>query len=84
MMPGRSLAGKTSGRWVAPQANHPGAILVHQLVEPIMAPVRKVIPPLGMIDLSPIVVFIAISLFDSLIVGALARAAGLPGMLVGF
>ena len=70
--------------WVAPQANHPGAILVHQLVEPIMAPVRKVIPPLGMIDLSPIVVFIAISLFDSLIVGALARAAGLPGMLVGF
>ena len=29
--------------WVAPQANHPGAILVHQLVEPIMAPVRKVI-----------------------------------------
>ncbi|MDV6318655.1 YggT family protein [Chromohalobacter sp. HP20-39] len=70
--------------WVAPQASHPGAILVHQLVEPIMAPVRKVIPPLGMIDLSPIVVFIAISLFDSLIVGALTRAAGLPGMLVGF
>ncbi|MCK0744551.1 YggT family protein [Chromohalobacter nigrandesensis] len=70
--------------WVAPQASHPGAILVHQLVEPIMAPVRKVIPPLGMIDLSPIVVFIAISLIDSLVVGALARAAGLPGMLVGF
>ncbi|MCK2043584.1 YggT family protein [Chromohalobacter sp. TMW 2.2308] len=70
--------------WVAPQASHPGAILVHQLVEPIMAPVRKVIPPLGMIDLSPIVVFIAINLVDSLVVGALARAAGLPGMLVGF
>ncbi|WP_280539634.1 YggT family protein [Chromohalobacter sp. 11-W] len=70
--------------WVAPQASHPGAILVQQLVEPIMAPVRKVIPPLGMIDLSPIVVFIAINLVDSLVVGALARAAGLPGMLVGF
>lgn len=70
--------------WVAPQASHPGAILIHQLVEPIMAPVRKVIPPLGMIDLSPIVVFIAINLVDSLVVGALARAAGLPGMLVGF
>ncbi|GAB3341341.1 YggT family protein [Chromohalobacter beijerinckii] len=70
--------------WVAPQASHPGAILVNQLVEPIMAPVRKVIPPLGMIDLSPIVVFIAINLVDSLVVGALARAAGLPGMLVGF
>ncbi|WP_168016330.1 YggT family protein [Halomonas salinarum] len=69
--------------WVAPQASHPGALLVMQLVEPIMAPVRKVIPPLGMIDLSPIVVFIAISLLDSLIVGSLTRAAGVSGALVG-
>ncbi len=70
--------------WVAPRASHPGALLVMQIVEPIMAPVRRVIPPLGMIDLSPIVVFIAINLLDSLLVGALARAAGLPGALVGF
>ncbi|WP_110661651.1 YggT family protein [Salinicola socius] len=70
--------------WVAPQASHPGALLVMQIVEPIMAPVRRVIPPLGMIDLSPIVVFIAINLLDSVVVGSLARAAGLPGALVGF
>ncbi|QEA38584.1 YggT family protein [Pistricoccus aurantiacus] len=69
--------------WVAPQASHPGAILVMQLVEPIMAPVRRVIPPLGMIDLSPIVVFIVISLLDSLVVGSLTRAAGVSGALVG-
>lgn len=69
--------------WVAPNASHPGALLVMQLVEPIMAPVRKVIPPLGMIDLSPIVVFIAINLIDSLVVGALIRAAGISGALVG-
>ncbi|MFD2192001.1 YggT family protein [Pistricoccus aurantiacus] len=69
--------------WVAPQASHPGALLVMQLVEPIMAPVRRVIPPLGMIDLSPIVVFIAISLLDSLVVGSLTRAAGVSGALVG-
>ena len=54
-----------------------------QLVEPIMAPVRKVIPPLGMIDLSPIVVFIAINLVDGLVVGSLIRAAGISGALVG-
>ncbi|MGQ4878221.1 YggT family protein [Billgrantia sp. LNSP4103-1] len=69
--------------WVAPNASHPGALLVMQLVEPIMAPVRRVIPPLGMIDLSPIVVFIAISLIDGMVVGALARAAGIAGALVG-
>lgn len=69
--------------WVAPQASHPGALLVFQLVEPIMAPVRKVIPPLGMIDLSPIVVFIAINLIDGIVVGSLTRAAGISGALVG-
>ncbi|MGY4879233.1 YggT family protein [Vreelandella aquamarina] len=69
--------------WVAPNANHPGAMLVMQLVEPIMAPVRNVIPPLGMIDLSPIVVFIAINLLDGLVVGSLVRAAGISGALVG-
>lgn len=69
--------------WVAPNASHPGALLVMQLVEPIMAPVRRVIPPLGMIDLSPIVVFIAISLIDGMVVSALARSAGIAGALVG-
>ncbi|MDX5434080.1 MAG: YggT family protein [Halomonas sp.] len=69
--------------WVAPNASHPGALLIMQLVEPIMAPVRRVIPPLGMIDLSPIVVFIAISLIDGIVVGALTRAAGIAGALVG-
>ena len=54
-----------------------------QLVEPIMAPVRRVIPPLGMLDLSPIVVFIGINLIDGIVVGSLVRAAGISGMLVG-
>lgn len=69
--------------WVAPHASHPGALLVMQLVEPIMAPLRRVIPPLGMIDLSPIVAFVAISLIDGIVVGSLTRAAGISGALVG-
>ncbi|GEK48114.1 YggT family protein [Halomonas pacifica] len=69
--------------WVAPSASHPGALLVMQLVEPIMAPLRRVIPPLGMLDLSPIVAFIAISLIDGIVVGSLTRAAGISGALVG-
>ncbi|WP_136249109.1 YggT family protein [Halomonas borealis] len=69
--------------WVSPNASHPAAILVMQLVEPIMAPVRRVIPPLGMIDLSPIVVFIAINLIDGVVVGSLIRSAGTVGALVG-
>lgn len=70
--------------WVAPQSGHPAALLVMQLVQPIMAPVQRVIPPLGMIDLSPIVVFIAINLIDSLVIGRLIRASGALAVLVGF
>lgn len=70
--------------WVAPQAGHPAALLVMQLVRPIMAPVQRVIPPLGMIDLSPIVIFIAINLIDSIVVGRLIRASGALAALVGF
>ncbi|MGO2133021.1 MAG: YggT family protein [Halomonas sp.] len=70
--------------WVAPQSGHPAAMLVMQLVRPIMTPVQRVIPPLGMIDLSPIVVFIAINLIDSIVVGRLIRASGALAALVGF
>ena len=62
--------------WVAPQSGHPGALLVFQITEPVMAPVRRVIPSIGMIDLSPIVVFLLINVLDGFLVGALSRAAG--------
>lgn len=70
--------------WVAPQAGNPAALLVMQLVQPIMAPVQRVIPPLGMIDLSPIVVFLAINLIDGIVVGQLIAASGPLAVLVGF
>lgn len=53
--------------WVAPQANHPGAILVYQITEPLMQPIRRLIPSLGGLDLSPIFVFLAINLAQGLI-----------------
>ncbi|EGL82191.1 protein of unknown function YGGT [Caldalkalibacillus thermarum TA2.A1] len=34
--------------------------LLGKFVEPILAPFRKIIPPIGFIDISPIVAFIAL------------------------
>lgn len=34
--------------------------LLERLVEPYLAPFRRIIPPLGIIDLSPIVAFLAL------------------------
>lgn len=47
---------------------HPILRLVWQLTEPIMAPVRKVIPPMGGLDFSPIFLFIAIQLVQSILI----------------
>lgn len=43
------------------------------LTEPILRPLRAVIPPLGMLDLSPIVAYFLLRIVESLIVGALFR-----------
>lgn len=46
---------------------HPLLLLVWQLTEPVMAPVRKVIPPMGGLDFSPIFIFIAIQIVQNFI-----------------
>ena len=42
------------------------------LSEPILAPLRRVIPPIGMIDISPIVAYFVVRLVGGWVVGALA------------
>ena len=46
---------------------HPLLRLVWQLTEPIMAPVRKIIPSMGGLDFSPIFIFIAIQIIQNFI-----------------
>jgi len=43
------------------------ASIVYQLTEPVMGPVRRIIPTVGMIDISPIVVFFGIQIIKSAI-----------------
>ncbi len=70
--------------WVAPHSRHPAIALLHQLTEPVMAPVRRLLPPLGGLDLSPILVFLAINVLEILLRG-LANGIGLPaGAVIGF
>jgi YggT family protein len=70
--------------WVAPGSYNPGAQLVNQICEPLLAPFRKLLPNLGGLDISPIFAFIAINLADRFIIGGLAAYTGLPPMLSPF
>ena len=41
--------------------------LLYQITEPVLEPVRRVIPRLGMLDISPIVVFVGLHILSSLL-----------------
>lgn len=69
--------------WVAPHSNHPVMSLVNQLTDPICTPARKLLPPMGGLDFSIILVFVAITLIDDyLVIKPLAVMLGLPGGLI--
>ena len=44
-----------------------------RVTEPVLGPFRRLIPPLGMFDISPIVVLLLIQLFQRAIMGTLLR-----------
>lgn len=50
---------------------HPIRRSVDSVVEPLLAPIRRVVPLLGMIDFSPLVLILLIQLLRSLIIGFL-------------
>ena len=73
--------------WLAPYNNNPVVIILHQITEPILKPARNLIPPIGGLDLSPILVILAIQVIELLLLHpngllpvfftALGRALGL-------
>jgi len=56
--------------FVAQGNYHPVLALLHQLTEPLMAPIRKVLPPLGPLDLTPMVVIIILSIAENILTQA--------------
>ena len=67
--------------WIAPGSHHPAVRLVYQITEPVRAPVRSLLPAMGGLDFSPIVVFIVINVIQ-ISLRHIAVATGLPTQLV--
>jgi YggT family protein len=59
-----ALLGMIILSWVAAGSRHPAIYLLYQLTEPVMAPFRKALPPMGGLDFSPILVFILINVIQ--------------------
>jgi YggT family protein len=68
--------------WVAPNSYNPVLILINQILEPAIKPIRKMMPDMGGIDLSPIIAFLLIQVLEILVVKVLVQASGMPSGLV--
>jgi YggT family protein len=53
--------------WVGLDDRHPAGAFVHGLTEPALAPLRAVLPPIGGLDFSPMVLLIVLRLLRDLI-----------------
>lgn len=65
--------------WIAPGNYNPALAMIQQINEPLMAPARKMIPPISGIDLSPILVMVGLQLASMLVVPPLLDLAGSIG-----
>ncbi len=69
--------------WIAPGSRHPAIYLLFQITEPVMAPFRKVLPAMGGMDFSPILVLILINVIQ-IALRHLAAGIGLhPALVIG-
>ena len=53
--------------WVPLDRRNPLVTITRSLTEPVLAPIRKVLPPMGGLDLSPMILLIALQLLTGLL-----------------
>lgn len=57
--------------WVAPGSYNPALSLIDSITEPLLRPLRAVLPPLGGLDLTPMLALVALQLAQMLLVAPL-------------
>lgn len=74
------------GSFIAPMSHHPLLALANQIIDPLCAPIRKVLPPLGgVIDISPIIVLLGLQIVEKILIRELAIWLQLnPQVVLGY
>lgn len=57
--------------WIQPDPYNPIVRVIYDITEPILAPLRRYIPPLGGFDLTPMVALILLDLLERVILSLL-------------
>ena len=48
--------------WISPSGNDPVTPILHQITEPVLAPIRRFMPQFGMLDLTPMVALLLLNI----------------------
>lgn len=68
-----AIFGRIILSWIDPQGGMRVTQILYEITEPVLGPIRRLMPQMGMLDLSPIVAFILLSVLEQVLVGALVR-----------
>lgn len=67
-----AIVGRALLSWFNLGPGNPLVRMLYEITEPILAPMRRVIPMIGMLDISPIVAILLLSFMQNLILQAMA------------
>lgn len=57
--------------WFNLSPYHPIVTLLREVTEPILAPLRRVVPSVGMVDISPIIALILLQIIEQILIAVI-------------
>ncbi len=60
-----AILGSVIVSWVAPHSHHPAIQILNGMSRPVLAPIRRIIPSIGGLDITPIFALLAIQLIQT-------------------
>ncbi|MAG34757.1 MAG: hypothetical protein CL878_00685 [Dehalococcoidia bacterium] len=62
--------------WFVPQGDHPVVRILRDVTDPLIVPLRRVVPTIGMLDLSPFVAIILLNVVRWIVTQTLSAPVG--------
>ena len=59
--------------WFNPRRDNPLVVILNEITEPILAPLGRIVPRLGMIDITPLVAILLLEVIQNMLEGLLIR-----------
>ena len=53
--------------WFNPRPDNPLVVLLYDITEPVLAPLRRIVPRIGMIDITPLVAILLMSVIQQVL-----------------